>query len=85
MKKGAKRSENEAVAHHQAWPKPRPIGRKSAKNTTEQPLMMGVPLPESTNVPHPVRKRKRKEPGDRAYELQAEELEKKKRARREVK
>ena len=84
VKKGAKRSENEAVAHHQARPKPRPIGRKSAKNAAEQPLTMGVPLPKSTNVPHPVHERKRKELGDRAYELRAEEL-KKKRARQEVK
>ena len=55
----------------------------------QAPLVTGAPLPDLANlnsVSRPVRKRKRKEPGDRAYEIKAEELERKKRrARRDDK
>jgi len=66
VKKGAKKSGNDASGQPQA-------------------LATDEPLPDLTNVPCPVRKRKRKEPGDRAYEIRAEELEKKKRAHRDGK
>jgi hypothetical protein len=81
-KKGEKK--NEGTPQRQARPKPRPIGRKSV-NDAGQPLATGVLLPDLTNAPRPVRERKRKEPGDRAYEIQAEELERKKRTRRDNK
>ena len=92
VKKGAKNSpliENKNALRNQARPKPWPVGRKSGNDAgqPQAPRVTGVPLPDLTNsVSRPVRERKRKEPGDRAYEIQAEELERKKRrARRDDK